>query len=238
MQISADEDWHSLPFQLVAAVILIGQSSMKSIVVSPGPSVDTVVNAAGIVQPVPAAWSLLQPGDAAWTRRVKAAGDHWVMQEQKGRRTFSRGVWAPAETIERIRADLEAERATEGYAKRRAADSRRREKQQQEYVDEFQRAVVEFLDFNADYESLACRLARAVANHATPVGSGTVARTKRISVERRAEAAVIAWMRHQTTGYDNMKIERRKGRRREVRRWRRDCLRFPVFRECFSGSIS
>ncbi|MFM7138513.1 MAG: DUF2293 domain-containing protein, partial [Planctomycetota bacterium] len=29
---------------------------------------------------------------------------------------------------------------------------------------------------------------------------------------------VIAWMRHQTTGYDSMKIARVKGQRREVRR--------------------
>jgi hypothetical protein len=57
-----------------------------------------------------------------------------------------------------------------------------------------------------------------VTDHATPVGSGTVARTKRIPVEQRAEAAVIAWMRHQTTSYDSMRIERVKGRRREVRR--------------------
>jgi hypothetical protein len=45
-----------------------------------------------------------------------------------------------------------------------------------------------------------------------------VARTKRIPIERRAEAAVIAWMRHQTTAYDSMKIARVKGQRREVRR--------------------
>jgi hypothetical protein len=51
-----------------------------------------------------------------------------------------------------------------------------------------------------------------VTDHATPVGSGTVARTKRIPVEQRAEAAVIAWMRHQTTGYDGMVIPRIKGK--------------------------
>ena len=33
-----------------------------------------------------------------------------------------------------------------------------------------------------------------------------------------AEAAVIAWLRHQTTGYDSMRIPRVKGKRREVRR--------------------
>jgi hypothetical protein len=52
------------------------------------------------------------------------------------------------------------------------------------------------------HADLANQMAWAVTDHATPVGSGTVARTKRIPVEQRAEAAVIAWMRHQTTGYD------------------------------------
>ena len=61
-------------------------------------------------------------------------------------------------------------------------------------------------------------MAKAIAAHAVPVGSGTVARTKRIPIERRAEAAVIAWMRHQTTAYDDMTIPREKGARREVRR--------------------
>ena len=60
--------------------------------------------------------------------------------------------------------------------------------------------------------------AKAVDDHATPVGSGTVARTKRIPIEQRAEAAVIAWLRHQTTGYEDMVIPRVKGKRREVRR--------------------
>src|SRR5439155_6119658 len=68
------------------------------------------------------------------------------------------------------------------------------------------------------HADLADRLARAVADHATPIGSGTVARTKRIPIERRAEAAVIAWMRHQTIAYDSMPIPRVKGKRREVRR--------------------
>jgi hypothetical protein len=141
-----------------------------------------------------------------------------VVQEKKGRKVFSRGVWAPAATIDRIRADLAAERTTKGYAQRREADARRREKVQAEYVEDFFGAVVAFLTFHPNHAELADRLACAVTEHATPVGSGTVARTKRIPVEQRAEAAVIAWMRHQTTGYDGMAIPRVKGKRREVRR--------------------
>ena len=185
---------------------------------APGPKPRTVRSADGTVLTAPEGWVLLAPGDAALTRRVKAAGDHWIVQEKKGRRMFSRGVWAPATTIDRIRAELEAERSTDAYAKRRQADARRREKTQSEYVEDFCSAVVTYLDFQPNHSQLAQQLARAVTKHATPVGSGTVARTKRIPVEQRAEAAVIAWMRHQTTGYDSMAIPRGKGKRREVRR--------------------
>ena len=184
----------------------------------PGPTPNTVRTADGSVLAVPDGWSLLPPGDAGLTRRVKAAGDHFALQEKVGRRTFSRGVWSPAETINRIRAELEAERSTEGYAKKQSAASRRREQVQAEYVEDFHGAVVAFLGFHADHAELANRLARTVADHATPVGSGTVARTERIPIEQRAEAAVIAWMRHRTTGYDGMTIPRVKGKRREVRR--------------------
>jgi hypothetical protein len=185
---------------------------------TPGPAPNTVRAADGTVLTAPDGWALLPPGDAALTRRVKEAGGHWVVQEKKGRKVFSKGVWAPAATIDRIRAELEAERSTEGYARRKQADARRRDMAQGEYVEDFLGAVVAFLAFHSNHAKLADRLARAVTDHATPVGSGTVARTKRIPIERRAEAAVIAWLRHQTTGYDGMAIPRVKGRRREVRR--------------------
>ena len=191
---------------------------MTANIFTPGPTPNTVRAADGKVLTAPDGWVLLPPGDAALTRRVKAAGDHWIVQEKKGRKIFSRGVWAAATTIDKIRAELEAERSTESYAKRKEADARRRDKAQAEYVEDFYGAVVEFLAFHPVHADLAHRLAHAVADHATPVGSGTVARTKRIPVEQRAEAAVIAWMRHQTTAYESMTIPRIKGKRREVRR--------------------
>lgn len=191
---------------------------MNSPTFSPGPTKHTVRAANGAVLATPADWSLLPPGDAALTRRVKAAGKHWVVREKRGRRIFSLGVWAATASIERIRAELAAERATQTHAKRKQADARRRAKLQDDYVEDFTGAVVAFLAFHSNYAELAKRLAHAVAAHATPVGSGTVARTRRIPIEKRAEAAVIAWLRHQTTGYDEMTIPRAKGKRREVRR--------------------
>jgi len=183
-----------------------------------GQTPNTVSASDGRVLTVPEGWTLLPPGDAGLTRRVKAAGDHWVVQEKVGRRMFSRGIWAAAATIDRVRAGLEAERSTEGYARKLEAAARRREKVQAGYVEDFHGAVLTFLAFHPIHADMAGRLARAVTVDATPVGSGTVARTERIPVEQRAEAAVIAWMRHRTTGYDGMSIPRVKGKRREVRR--------------------
>lgn len=190
----------------------------ETITVTVGPTERSVRTFAGEILQVPAGWELLPPGDAGLTRRVKAAGPTWTVQEKRGRKVFSRGVWAPAECIAAIRAELAAERATDKYAKRRAAAASRRDNKHEQYVEDFRQAVVSFLGFAPCHAHLAARLADAVAAHATPVGSGTVARTERIPIEQRAESAVIAWLRHQTTGYESMKIPRVKGKRRQVRR--------------------
>jgi hypothetical protein len=172
----------------------------------------------GTLHRPPEGWACLPPGDAGLTRRVKAAGPSWAVVEKRGRKTFSQGLWAPRENIEAARAALEAERSTEAYAKRRTADVARRERKQEAYVVSFEDEVRKFLGFAPSWEALGRAVAAKVAAHATPVGSGTVARTERIPIERRAEAAVIAWMRHQTTAYDDLAIPRVKGARREVRR--------------------
>ncbi|HEV7222367.1 MAG TPA: DUF2293 domain-containing protein [Pirellulales bacterium] len=187
-------------------------------IVAPGPSDRTVRTADGQVLDVPRDWKLLPPGDAGLTRRVKAAGPSWTVRQKRGRKLFSLGVWAPAERIEAIERELAAERSTASYAKRRQADAARRERKHEEYVAEFRAAVLDFLAFAPAHAELAQALAEAVTRHATPVGSGTVARTERIPIEKRAESAVIAWLRHQTTAYERMRIPRAKGKRREVRR--------------------
>lgn len=206
--------------QVIGAYIRmeVGKAVGTSRVVRPGKTSRSILNEQGKEEAVPNDWELLPPGDAALTRRVKLAGPHWVVQEKKGRRTFSQGVWADQQVIEKHRDDLEKERSTDSYQKRKTQAANRRAKKQVEYEGEFAQAVYEFLSFSANYDPLAKQLAQVISDHAVPVGSGTVARTQRIPIEKRAEAAVIAWLRHQTTAYDDMKIERVRGRRREVRR--------------------
>lgn len=184
----------------------------------PGPSPRTALTESGATLTVPPGWDLLPPGDAGLTRRVKAAGPTWTVQEKVGRKMFSRGVWAPAAHILAARAALETERADPAYARKLEAGRARREKKQEAYVEDFRGAVLAFLAFAPVHEAVAGAMADAITAHATPVGSGTVARTERIPIDERAESAVIAWMRHQTTAYDDMTIPRIKGERRRVRR--------------------
>ena len=190
----------------------------QSIIVAPGPADRTVITAEGRVLNVPADWELLPPGDPALTRRVKAAGQTWALQEKRGRKIFSKGLWCSSQDVATIRAALAVERADPKYARKQAAAAEKRAEKQADYVEDFRGAVLTFLRFAPVHQALAERLATAIAQHATPVGSGTVARTERIPLEERAQAATIAWLRHQTTAYDEMKIARIKGERRAVRR--------------------
>lgn len=191
---------------------------LESLTLSPTADPTVFLAPDGTRRTPPPGWECLPPGDAGLTRRVKQAGPSWAVIEKRGRKAFSKGLWAPAENIAAARAALCAERSTEDYARRRQSDLARRERAQEAYVQTFAETVLAFLGFAPRYHELGRRLAARVTAHATPVGSGTVARTERIPVEERAEAAVIAWLRHQTTAYDHMSIPRVKGMRREVRR--------------------
>ncbi|OGV35184.1 MAG: hypothetical protein A2020_11600 [Lentisphaerae bacterium GWF2_45_14] len=165
----------------------------------------------------PADWQFVPSGDAGLTRRLKM-GDYWLVVHRRRNRIESLGLLTSARAVETAKAQLEAERSAPAYQKKLDAGRRSREAKQAKYEVEFREAVIVFLNFADKWLELAGKFADAVTAHAVPVGSGTVARTQRIPVERRAEAAVIAWMRHQTTAYDHMSIARIKGERREVRR--------------------
>ncbi len=166
----------------------------------------------------PEGWVFVPSGDPGLTRRLKASGEYWVLVHRRKNRVEALGLWTDGARVESLKNQLEAERSDPAYQKKQDSARKAREAKQNAYVIEFRQAVVDFLAFAPCYSEFAWTFADAVTDHAVPVGSGTVARTERIPLERRAEAAVIAWMRHQTTAYDHMSIARIKGERREVRR--------------------
>lgn len=186
--------------------------------VRPGQKAGTFVAETGEVLMPPVGWDLLPPGDGALTKMVKAKGPTWLIQVKVGRRIMSRGIWASKNNIALATAELAAKRTAPGYDLRRERQQAAKEKKHQAYVLAFHQEVLRFLDFHPRFAIAAEKLAAKVTALATPVGSGTVARTERIPLPDRARAAVIAWLRHQVTDYDRMTIARVKGRRREVRR--------------------
>ena len=194
------------------------KTSHNHLIVSPGRKKGTFLSESGEILTPPAGWAFLPAGDAGVTRRVKSKGPAWVVQVTRGRRKISKGIWADAGHIRVSKQEVLAKRATPAYARQQERAIARREAAQEAYAEEFYCKVIRFLNFHPKYRTEAELLGKKISAHATPVGSGTVARTRRIPVEKRAEAAVIAWMRHQTTAYDSMKIARVKGKRREIRR--------------------
>ena len=187
-------------------------------IVHPGPKQKTVLDPSGSVLIPPEEWVFLKAGNGPLTRSVKSRCFTWQVQVKKGKRTISKGIWADKDHVEAAQKELERKRATPQYQRQRAAELKRKERKHAEYVDDFYQATLDFLAFHPAHRQTAEHLAQSVTDLATPVGSGTVGRTTRIPVHKRVEAAVIAWLRHQTTGYDQMHIIRKKGSRREVRR--------------------
>jgi hypothetical protein len=94
----------------------------------------------------------------------------------------------------------------------------RREAKETVFGEDFQQAIVQFLNFDQRYHLLVEQLSKLVKEHAVPVGSGTVARSSSVTLDDKAALAVMAWMRHQTSAYDSTSVARVKGARRELRR--------------------
>jgi len=190
---------------------------MNKKIVRPGPR-GTLVDEQGIQVTPPSDWAFLAAGDAGLTRKVTADGNYWRVEVRKGRRIMSQGVWASAETIEVAQKEILALRASDEYKNRLAKSRQRRAKKQVLYEADFCEEVKRFLNFAPCHKAMEEKMAKLITTHAVPVGSGTVARTAMIPIEERASRAVIAWMRHQTTAYEAMRIPREKGKRRQVRR--------------------
>lgn len=172
----------------------------------------------GKVYSLPAGWANLPAGDASVTRKLKSLGPTWTVQEKKGRKTFSHGVWAAVEQIEKAKALVNAQRADPKHQKKLAQAKVRRDEKEAVFGEDFQLAIIKFLNFAPKHQALVSELSVLVKEHAVPVGSGTVARSSSVSIEDKAALAVMAWMRHQTSDYDSTPVPRVKGARRELRR--------------------
>jgi hypothetical protein len=172
----------------------------------------------GKVYSVPTGWENLPAGDASVTRKLKSLGPTWTVQEKKGRKAFSHGVWAAKDQIKEAMSLVEAQRADPKHQKKLAQVKVRREEKETVFGEDIQQEIIQFLNFDQKHHLLVEQLSRLVKEHAVPVGSGTVARSSSVTLNDKAALAVMAWMRHQTSAYDSTTVPRVKGARRELRR--------------------
>ena len=156
--------------------------------------------------------------DSSVTRKLKSLGPTWTVQEKKGRKTFSHGVWAAKDQLQEAKALVQAQREDPKHQKKLAQAKVRREEKEEVFGEDFQQAIIAFLNFHQKHQALVEKLAVLVKEHAVPVGSGTVARSASVTLQDKAALAVMAWMRHQTSDYDSTVVPRIKGARRELRR--------------------
>lgn len=186
-------------------------------IVQSGPK-NTLLDEYGNIVKPPEGWVFLPAGDSGVTRKVTATKQYWKVVFKKGRREMSKGVWAPQHIIINAQKEVAEKRGTDEYKKKRAADLKRKATKEHEFQNDFMHTVVKYLNFAPKYKDIGRVMAIAISKHATPVGSGTVARTTKLTISEKASRATIAWMRHRTTAYDSMSIPKIKGARREVRR--------------------
>lgn len=191
--------------------------SLDQISVSPGPR-NTLIDEYGKQITPPSDWDFLPAGDAGVTRRVTSKGKFWRVSIKKGKRTVSKGIWAPSATIQRACKEMAELRNSENYKRKLDSQRQKRNEKQLEFIGDFMHTVRKFLNFDQKYTEVERVMAIAISKHATPVGSGTVARSSNLTISEKASKATIAWMRHQTTAYDHMIIPKAKGARREVRK--------------------
>jgi len=154
---------------------------------------------------MPEGWESLPPGDAFVTRQVKSMGPHWIAKKPAKGYTRTLGIWAPKENIEAAR-KLAEETRRQREVKRLISRSQR-EKQEAKYREQFTEAVYEYLGFAPKHEQLACDIAKAVAEHATQVGSERVGRTSKLPLEEKAMLAARAYIRHNYTKYEDQLLD-------------------------------
>lgn len=172
----------------------------------------------GIIFLVPLGWENLPAGDASVTRKLKSLAPTWAVQEKKGKKIFSHGVWAATEYIQAAQALVALQRADPVNLNKLAQAKIRRDKNEAVFGEDFLQAIVQFLNFDPKYQSVMDKVAALIKEHAAPVGSGTVARSASVTIGDKASLAVMAWMRHQISHYDSIPVARVKGARRLLRR--------------------
>ncbi|MDC1106865.1 DUF2293 domain-containing protein [Prolixibacteraceae bacterium] len=167
---------------------------------------------------IPRKWSFFPAGDAGVTRAITKQKNYIRVKELRGRRAISKGIWAPEELIQEAKQRMTKVRSSDIYRKQKLQREMRRDQIQEAFIESLEHAIRDRLSFHNCYKELEESLAKAIVDHSSPIGSGTVSRSSRLSIETKAEKAINGWVRHHLTPYEQLKIARTKGARRLARK--------------------
>jgi hypothetical protein len=151
---------------------------------------------------IPEGWEFLSTGNAYLTRTVRKLGAHWIKKRKDTKRRINMtvGTWAPMENIKKAQ---EMEKETETNRERKREKGRvYTEKREKGYREEFNDAVLRYLDFSDEYKDLAEEIAWGVSSWSCEKHSGRVGRTGALTLEQKAELATRAHIRHAFTNYE------------------------------------
>lgn len=148
---------------------------------------------------VPDGWVFVPAGDTFVTREIKK-GPHWILLKRRKGYTATLGAFCPEERL--ALAEKRREETVETRTRQRAVGRMSRERSEERYRAEMERAIREFLAFRPEHAALAEEIARGAVTQATPVRSGRVGRTRKLSLSQRAELAPRAYIRHRHTDYE------------------------------------
>ena len=148
---------------------------------------------------VPDGWVFVPASDAFVTREVKK-GPHWVLLKRRKGYTATLGIFCPEASF--TNAEKRRDETAASRARQRVVGRASRERAETRYRAELEKAIIGFLGFRPKHAALAREIARGAVAQATPVGSGRVGRTRKLSLAQRAELAARAYIRHRHTDYE------------------------------------
>lgn len=160
----------------------------------------------GVVE-LPKDWQFLPSGDNFLTRSVRKLGPYWI--EMKKVKSYGHsiaiGTWAPKQSI--LKAQQLAEETKEARAEKRKKGRVYRERKEEKYKQTLKEAIVRYLNFAPEYKNLAEKIAAGASSTAAEKGSGRVGRTSLLSLEKKAELAANAYIRHRHTTYEEQLVQ-------------------------------
>ena len=146
---------------------------------------------------IPSKYVAVLPSDPYLTRKIKSLSDTVFLKMRKGRQYSSVvTMFAPKEAVE------EAEKLAEASQEERAKKRKAARAYQAKRENEHQADMV--VTMRRVFPKMPAEIAPKIVQHAFEVSSGRVGRTRMLDTKEKIRLAVVAYIRHNRTRYDEL----------------------------------